>query len=162
LKTPVIVSDIASDPLFVNYRDGTYRDIALSHGLRASWSQPLISKNQEVLGTFAMYYAEARIPSDSDLRLIEGVAHIALIAIERTRTEAALQESEERFRRMADAIPEVIWITALEPEGSCMRVRALNASGACLSEIFTRIHGSGQKAFTQRTVSESAACSHGG
>ncbi len=30
--------------------------------------------------------------------------------------EAAVRQSEERFRLMADTIPEVIWITALEPE----------------------------------------------
>ena len=30
--------------------------------------------------------------------------------------EATVRQSEERFRRMADTIPEVIWITALEPE----------------------------------------------
>ncbi len=116
LKKPVIVSDIANDPLFVGYQNGAYRDMALSHGLRASWSQPLLSKNNEVRGTFAMYYSEPRIPSDSDLRLIEGVAHIALIAIERKRTEEALEESEERFQQMADTIPEVIWITSLDPE----------------------------------------------
>jgi GAF domain-containing protein len=33
LKKPVIVSDIASDPLWVDFRD-----IALGHGLRAAWS----------------------------------------------------------------------------------------------------------------------------
>lgn len=32
------------------------------------------------------------------------------------RAQAALQESEGRFRRMADAAPDVIWITDLEPE----------------------------------------------
>ncbi|HEV8722436.1 MAG TPA: PAS domain-containing protein, partial [Candidatus Binatia bacterium] len=110
-KEPVITSDIASDPLWAGYQD-----LALSHGLRASWSQPLISKNDEVLGTFAMYFAEPRSPSDSDLELIKRAGHIAQIAIERRRTETALQESEERFRHMADTIPEVIWITALEPE----------------------------------------------
>jgi formate hydrogenlyase transcriptional activator len=30
--------------------------------------------------------------------------------------EAAVRQSEERFRQMADTIPEVIWITSLEPE----------------------------------------------
>jgi PAS domain-containing protein len=35
---------------------------------------------------------------------------------ERRRAEEALRESEERFRRMAETIPEVIWIMALEPE----------------------------------------------
>jgi PAS domain S-box-containing protein len=44
------------------------------------------------------------------------MTHVAAVAIERARTVAALQESEERFRRMADAISEVIWITDLEPE----------------------------------------------
>jgi PAS domain S-box-containing protein len=49
LKQRVIVSDIATDPLWVDYRD-----VALSHGLRAAWSQPLLSKNQQVLGTFGI------------------------------------------------------------------------------------------------------------
>jgi PAS domain S-box-containing protein len=39
LKKRVITSDITTDPLWVDYRD-----LALSHGLRASWSQPLFSK----------------------------------------------------------------------------------------------------------------------
>jgi PAS domain S-box-containing protein len=89
LKKLVITSDIASDPLWVDYRD-----LALSHGLRASWSQPLISKDRGVLGTFAMYYAEPRSPTRSDLELIEGAGHIALIAIERKQAEEKLRESE--------------------------------------------------------------------
>jgi len=30
--------------------------------------------------------------------------------------EAAVRQREERFRQMADTIPEVIWITSVEPE----------------------------------------------
>jgi PAS domain S-box-containing protein len=89
-KKPVITSDIASDPLWAGYQD-----LALSHGLRASWSQPLISKNDEVLGTFAMYFAEPRSPSDSDLELIKRAGHIAQIAIERKRAEEELRRSED-------------------------------------------------------------------
>ena len=58
LKKPVIVSNIASDPLWVDFRD-----VALSHGLRAAWSHPLLSKNDEVLGTFCLYYPEVRSPT---------------------------------------------------------------------------------------------------
>jgi PAS domain S-box-containing protein len=116
LKKPIIVSDIANDPLFVDYQDGVYRDLALSYGLRASWSQPLISKSGDVLGTFAMYFSEPRTPSDNDLELIKRAGDIALIAIERCRTEEALHDSDKRFRQMADTIPEVIWITSLDPE----------------------------------------------
>ncbi len=35
---------------------------------------------------------------------------------ESARVQAALAESEQRFRRMADATPDVIWITELVPE----------------------------------------------
>src|SRR6266852_7526274 len=85
-KQRVTVSDIATDPLWVDYRD-----VALSYGFRAAWSQPLLSKDQQVLGTFGMYYAEPRTPSATDLRLIEGAGHIAVIAIEGERSQAALR-----------------------------------------------------------------------
>jgi formate hydrogenlyase transcriptional activator len=117
LKERVIVSDIATDPLWIDYRD-----VALSCGLRAAWSQPLFSKNREVLGTFGMYYAEPRTPSESDLQLIEGAGHVAVIAIEGERARAALakavekiKKSEAQLRTIIDAIPQLV--TVLGPDG---------------------------------------------
>jgi hypothetical protein len=78
LKQRVFLSAVTTDPRFPD----DYRNLAVSHGLRASWSEPLISKDAAVLGTFAMYYAEPRIPDKSDLELIEAAGHIALIAIQ--------------------------------------------------------------------------------
>jgi len=82
---------------------------------RAAWSQPLFSKDQQVLGTFGMYYAEPRTPSATDLRLIEGAGHIAVIAIEGERSQAALTrafeeitKSEAELRAIIDAIPQLI------------------------------------------------------
>ncbi len=113
----VITSDIATDPLWIDYRD-----LALSNGLRAAWSQPLLSKEREMLGTFAMYYAEPRSPSESDLRLIEGAGHVAVIAIEGERSRTALEKaseeikkSEAELRTIVDAIPQLI--TVLAPDG---------------------------------------------
>src|SRR6266853_1639222 len=93
LKQRVIVSDIATDPLWADYRD-----LALSHGLRAAWSQPLLSKNQEILGTFCLYYAEPRTPNETDLRLIEGAGHIAVIAIEGERSQEAFRSAFKEIR----------------------------------------------------------------
>src|SRR5260370_1240735 len=114
----VIASDIAADPLWVDYRD-----LALSYGLRAAWSQPLLSKNQQVLGTFGMYYAEPRTPSETDLQLIEGAGNIAVIAIEGERSHTALQQayqeikqSEARLRRIIDTIPTLAWCSL--PDGT--------------------------------------------
>ena len=113
----VITWDIAADPLWIDHRD-----LALRNGLRAAWSQPLLSKDQQLLGTFAMYYAEPRIPSESDLQLIEGAGHVAVIAIEGERARAALakaveeiKKSEAQLRTIIDAIPQ--FVTALAPDG---------------------------------------------
>jgi formate hydrogenlyase transcriptional activator len=114
----VIVSDIATDPLWADYRD-----LALSHGLRAAWSQPLLSKNQEVLGTFCVSYTEPRTPNETDLRLIEGAGHIAVIAIEGERTQVALRSafeeirnSEKKLRKIIDTIPTLAWCSL--PDGA--------------------------------------------
>jgi len=90
LKQPVIVADIATDPLWAL---ADYREVALRHGLRAAWSQPILAKHQEVLGTFAIYYAEPRSPTGSDLHLIAGAGHVALIAIEGERAQGALTKA---------------------------------------------------------------------
>jgi formate hydrogenlyase transcriptional activator len=127
LKQRVIASDIAADSVRL-----PYGDIALANGLRAAWSQPLLSKSQEVLGTFAMFYAELRSLSESDLRLIEGAGHVAVIAIEGERSQAALKKafdqiakSEAELRTIVDAIPQLI--TVLAPDG-----RWLYSNGAVL------------------------------
>src|SRR5215813_9559792 len=122
-KKLVIVSDIASDPLWSGTPAADYREIALSHGLRAAWSRPLISKDDEVLGTFAMYFTEPRSPSSTDLELIEGAANIAVIAIESERSQTALRkafeeikQSEARLRKIIDTIPTLAWCGL--PDGS--------------------------------------------
>jgi PAS domain S-box-containing protein len=70
-----------------------------------------------------MYYAEPRTPSETDLRLIEGAGHIAVIAIEGERSQAALTKafdeiakSEAELRTIIDAIPQLI--TAIGVDGN--------------------------------------------
>jgi PAS domain S-box-containing protein len=92
-REPVYVSDIAGDPLWA-----PYAEVALSHGLRACWSSPILSSRAEVLGTFAMYYRQPRHPSPRDLRTMDIVTRTVAIAIEQSRAEQVLRESEERFR----------------------------------------------------------------
>jgi PAS domain S-box-containing protein len=85
----VIVKDIATDPLWVDYREA-----ALPHSLRACWSTPIFSSQGNVIATFAMYYREPRSPSPRDQEIIEQITHLAGVAIERKRTQEELQRSE--------------------------------------------------------------------
>lgn len=95
-KTRVVISDVMTDARWPD----EYRTLAVSHGLRASWSQPLITNAGTVLGTFAMYYAEPRVPEPSDLDLIESAGQVALIAIQLDQSQAALSMVS---RRLIDA-----------------------------------------------------------
>jgi PAS domain S-box-containing protein len=89
----VIVSNIADDPLWRNYRD-----LALCHDLRACWSTPITSSHGSVLGTFAVYHHEPQQPTQADLLLIERMTDVACIAIERRQAEEAVREAELRYR----------------------------------------------------------------
>ncbi len=74
---PVVVTDIAANPLWEDYRE-----LALPSGLRACWSTPIMSGRRKVLGSFAMYYREPRTPTDAEAGLTEVATRIAGLAIE--------------------------------------------------------------------------------
>ena len=85
----VIVSDIANDPLWADFRE-----LALAHSLRACWSTPIFSSEGNVIGTFAMYYREPRSPSPPEQDAIKHITYLAGVAIQRKLAEAARRESE--------------------------------------------------------------------
>ncbi len=85
LKMPVIVEDILTDE---RYRD--FRDIVFSFGFQACWSVPFLLED-EVVGTFAMYYSERRSPSAEDLRLIERAGALVGLAFERRRQDETIR-----------------------------------------------------------------------
>ncbi len=122
-KQRIVNPDIASDPLWSGSPAEEYREIALRSGLRAAWSQPVISKSDELLGTFAMYYGAPRSPSAADLQLIEGAGHIALIATETERSRTLLKKAFDELKKskaqletILNTIPTVAWRG--EPDGS--------------------------------------------
>jgi PAS domain S-box-containing protein len=86
---PVIVSDIATDPLWDDFRD-----LASAHELRACWSTPILSSARRVLGTFATYYREPRSPSSEEHNVVERITHLASIAIEREQGEQVLRQAQ--------------------------------------------------------------------
>jgi PAS domain S-box-containing protein len=110
--SPVIVSDIATDPL---WDVPEHRTSALTHGLRASWSNPVISSKGKVLGTFCMYYRDTRSPNSRDLELIDLATDLVRIAIERDRAEEALRASEQVARGQVEALAQSLDVLATAP-----------------------------------------------
>jgi signal transduction histidine kinase len=87
LKRAVFVSDIERDPLWDDYRE-----LAMSQGLRACWSVPVLATDQRVLGTFAFYYRAPRKPVEADLEITARASRLAGIAIERSQLEQQLRD----------------------------------------------------------------------
>jgi len=100
----VITEDIASDPLWEDYRD-----LAAEHGLRACWSTPVFDAQRRVLGTLAMYFTRPRRPGPAELQLIGTATQTAAIAIVKHREENALRESEAQLRLSVHASNVGLW-----------------------------------------------------
>lgn len=142
-KATVTVTDIATDPLWEDYRD-----VALRHGLRSCVSVPILSSGNvpghekgEVIGTFALYNRSSGDFDRLTYAILSGAeelvrravqtgpaedpgfvgesariieaAHLAGVAIEREHAGNAIRESEERFRAVFDSAPSAIYVKDL-------------------------------------------------
>ncbi|WP_145509265.1 EAL domain-containing protein [Yersinia alsatica] len=85
-KESVEVQDIATDPLWADYRH-----LILPHGLLACWSTPILSSQGEILGTFAFYYKQARGPSEFHRQLVKLIANLCSLAMEREVSRKQIQ-----------------------------------------------------------------------
>ncbi|MDH6268283.1 diguanylate cyclase (GGDEF)-like protein [Rhizobium sp. SG_E_25_P2] len=85
LGKPVIVTDIANDPLWEDYKS-----LPLPLGLRACWSTPIISQGV-VIGTFGFYFSETRGPTEFETKIVAASTHLTAIALER---EARVRERQ--------------------------------------------------------------------
>lgn len=141
-REPVIVEDIATDPLWEDYRA-----FALSHGLRACWSTPIFDGNRKVLGTFAMYFSTPGSPNRWHTRLIDISTQIAAIAIASHRKSEALRVSEERLRLALSGGNVDIWEYNIDTAqlGWCGHLNAIlnwpaNLQGLPLTAFAGAIH----------------------
>lgn len=111
-REPVIVTDIASDPLWADYRD-----LALGFGLRACWSIPILGASGRTLGTFALYYDQPRAPSQEHLKLIDLVGRVAAMVVERSQADheraallTELQATEARYRNLFEGTADAVLV----------------------------------------------------
>ncbi|WP_440109463.1 EAL domain-containing protein [Acidovorax sp. BL-A-41-H1] len=84
---PVLVTDIATDPLWANYRE-----LFASTGFKACWSSPIVDHRGKVIGTFAFYFRENREPNALHKRLVEVGLHLCALAIERAAAAARIHQ----------------------------------------------------------------------
>jgi hypothetical protein len=127
-RETVVVSDIATDPLWTDFRED-----ALTYGLKACWSRPIMSTTGSVLGTFATYYGEIRSPSKRDLLLIERATHLAQIAIERDRAQDSLRKAQESLAHATRVTMMGELTASIAHEVNQPLAGVVNNANACIS-----------------------------
>jgi GAF domain-containing protein len=94
-KEPVDVRSIATDPLWADYKD-----LALSHGLAACWSTPVMLDAERVGATFALYYRQESAIDPYHRLLVQACTQLCRVAL-------LHHEHEQRIERVAAGGPGV-------------------------------------------------------
>jgi PAS domain S-box-containing protein len=100
----IVVEDVQSDPAFA-----ADRPVAAQLGYRSAQSTPLMTRRGELQGVLTTYAADPHRPSERILRVTDLYARLGAHLMERTRVEAALLESEQRFRMAIEAARMGFW-----------------------------------------------------
>ena len=134
---PVFVSDIASDPLWADFRE-----IALAHGLRACWSTPIFGPAGKVIGTFAIYHRTPRSPTPHEVESIRLITEHVAQAILLSRSafaeyqvpapatlrfvgdDNARSESADRFQNFATKLERYAEMVASDKFAAALKATA--------------------------------------
>lgn len=126
-KACVWVDDIASDPLWADFRD-----LVLPLGFRGCWSAPVLNAQERVVGTFAFYFLCP--PQDCSMqfyrRLVEACQHLCGLALEREQTR-------RRIRQLAfyDALTGLPNRSLLQAHAD-QAIANVTREGECLAVLF--------------------------
>ncbi len=95
----VIVEDIQTHPAWT-----VHRDLAKRAELVACWSQPIISGEGKVQGSFAIYHRQPKAPTPADLKSIEDFAVLTSLAISKSADSEKLQLAASVFTHAREGI----------------------------------------------------------
>lgn len=83
----VLVENIETDP---KWKD--LKDVAMPHGMRCCWSEPIKNSSGKVLGAFGMYYNHPALPNDDESTDLTSAARLAGIIMEREHNLRRIKE----------------------------------------------------------------------
>ncbi|WP_298494150.1 sigma 54-interacting transcriptional regulator [uncultured Algibacter sp.] len=110
-KKPVIVSDISNHD---SWKD--YKALASDFNLKSCWSIPILSKNNTVLGTFAIYSKSVSKPTLEEIRELNFAVSLANITIERFRAIEEIKKEKEFSSGLLKSMHEGLYAINLESE----------------------------------------------
>jgi PAS domain S-box-containing protein len=105
---PILVGDFAADASYPR------APLAEKEDLHGAVAFPLLL-GSEILGVIEFFTHETREPDEALLKMMSAVGSQIGLFIERRRAESGLQLSEQGYRHLADAMPQIVWTA--RPDG---------------------------------------------
>jgi signal transduction histidine kinase/CheY-like chemotaxis protein len=137
----VAVADIASDPLWADFRE-----VARRFGLGACWSMPIRSPEGDIVGTFAQYYATPRDPAPRDLEAVDWIANTAGLVIARDLQARQKRRAEEALAAARDDLArQVAGLGLVHDLAMALHASSeLDSTLELVLDVAIRVHGGGQ------------------
>ncbi|AGB49493.1 PAS domain S-box [Methanomethylovorans hollandica DSM 15978] len=104
----IIVENIMEHPYWKDMKE-----FASQVGIKSSCCEPIMSSNNEVLGTFEIYFREPHIPTKEEIEILKANANLAAIAINHKIATDALCESEQKLKGIFNSINDQLYISEL-------------------------------------------------
>ena len=101
----MLLDEIADQPYWDQYREA-----AREAGFAACWSEPILSPQGQLLGTFAAYNRKPGAPSDENLALLTHSSQLTALILAHQQGADRLQNSLDTFRGIFDSISEAVFI----------------------------------------------------
>jgi PAS domain S-box-containing protein len=106
--TPITVSDVRNDPSLAPFLETIQRE-----NIRAMAFIPLLYEGR-VLGKFMLYREMPHEWPEQEVRRAQSVANNVAFSLRSKLAQQALKESEERFRALAEAVPDIVFVAAAD------------------------------------------------
>lgn len=102
-ENEILTTDIAKNTLLKNHNK-----VAKKHKLKSSWSFPILSTDQDILGTFVLYSEHVKKPKYLRREIIDDITYLTRVAIEQHNTRITLKENREQLAAYAIELEEQV------------------------------------------------------
>ncbi len=131
-KKRVIVEDINTHPYWMQYKK-----LPLGAGLQACWSEPIIGRDNQLFGTFALYYSVPTSPTNEDIQFIEVCASLAAVVFENAETRKRLLDANYLLNQTVDQRNHELEQTNLELAATLEQQSELHQKNVNLEKVST-------------------------
>mgnify|MGYP000302938283 CR=1 FL=1 len=131
-KKRVIVEDINTHPYWMQYKK-----LPLGAGLQACWSEPIIGGDNQLFGTFALYYSIPTSPTKEDIQFIEVCANLAAVVFENAETRKKLLDANYLLSQTIDQRNQELEQANLELSSTLAQQSELHQKSVNLEKVST-------------------------